>query len=188
VAKPVGAKSRGVNFWSSPCVVPTAFVAPREAFRPPAEPFVVKPSISAGGRSSAQFEPGDRDAAAELVSRIHGEGRPAMVSPFLGEAGETADIVAAVEVMRGEIAAAGEIGSMRSMRISTPIGARASGTTVPETLLPPSAPTVKVVVISGLSDGTEEDAAHAAGATGFLFKGGLYNEIGDAIVDAHLAA
>jgi DNA-binding NarL/FixJ family response regulator len=47
---------------------------------------------------------------------------------------------------------------------------------------------VKVVVISGLSDGTEEDAAHAAGATGFLFKGGLHDEIADAIVDAHLEA
>jgi DNA-binding NarL/FixJ family response regulator len=55
-------------------------------------------------------------------------------------------------------------------------------------LLRAQAPAVKVVVISGLSDGTEEDAAHAAGATGFLFKGGLYDEIGDAIVDAHLAA
>ena len=55
-------------------------------------------------------------------------------------------------------------------------------------LLRAQAPAMKVVVISGLSDGTEEDAAHAAGATGFLFKGGLYDEIGNAIVDAHLAA
>jgi two-component system response regulator DesR len=55
-------------------------------------------------------------------------------------------------------------------------------------LLRAQVPAVKVVVISGLSDGTEEDAAHAAGATGFLFKGGLHHEIGDAIVDAHLAA
>jgi DNA-binding NarL/FixJ family response regulator len=55
-------------------------------------------------------------------------------------------------------------------------------------LLRAQAPAVKVVVISGLSDGTEEDAAHAAGATGFLFKGGLHNEIGNAIVDAHRAA
>ena len=49
-------------------------------------------------------------------------------------------------------------------------------------------PAMKVVVLSGLSDGTEADAAHDAGATGFLFKGGLYDEIADAIVGAHLAA
>jgi glutathione synthase/RimK-type ligase-like ATP-grasp enzyme len=50
----------------------------------------VKPSISAGGRSSARFDPGEGDAAAELVGRIHAEGRTAMVQPFLGDEGETA--------------------------------------------------------------------------------------------------
>jgi glutathione synthase/RimK-type ligase-like ATP-grasp enzyme len=71
-------------------VVSTAFVAPGDAFSPPAEPFVVKPSVSAGGRSSARFEPDDGDAAAELVARVHAEGRTAMIQPFLGELGETA--------------------------------------------------------------------------------------------------
>ena len=47
------------------------------------------------------------------------------------------------------------------------------------------APSVKVVVISGLSGGGEATAAQEAGATGFLFKGGLHDEIADAIVDAH---
>jgi DNA-binding NarL/FixJ family response regulator len=55
-------------------------------------------------------------------------------------------------------------------------------------LLLAQAPAMKVVAISGLSDGTEEDAARAAGATCFLFKGGLHEEIADTIVDAHLAA
>jgi DNA-binding NarL/FixJ family response regulator len=55
-------------------------------------------------------------------------------------------------------------------------------------LLRAQAPAMKVVVISGLSDGTEEHAAQAAGAAGFLFKGGLHGEIADAIVHAHLAA
>jgi DNA-binding NarL/FixJ family response regulator len=50
------------------------------------------------------------------------------------------------------------------------------------------APPIKVVVISGLSDGTEAGAAHDAGAARFLLKGGLHDEIADAIVDAHLAA
>lgn len=45
---------------------------------------------------------------------------------------------------------------------------------------------IKVVVISGLSGGGEADAARAAGATRFLFKGGLHDEIADAIVAAHL--
>jgi DNA-binding NarL/FixJ family response regulator len=49
-------------------------------------------------------------------------------------------------------------------------------------------PAMKVVVLSGLSDGTEAGAAQDAGATGFLFKGGLHEEIADAIVGAHIAA
>ena len=55
-------------------------------------------------------------------------------------------------------------------------------------LLLAQAPAIKVVVISGLSDGTGASAAHEAGASRFLFKGGLHEEIADAIVDAHLAA
>jgi DNA-binding NarL/FixJ family response regulator len=55
-------------------------------------------------------------------------------------------------------------------------------------LLLAQAPSIKVVVISGLSDRTAVDAAHEAGATRFLFKGGLHEEIANAIVDAHLAA
>jgi DNA-binding NarL/FixJ family response regulator len=50
------------------------------------------------------------------------------------------------------------------------------------------APPIKVVVISGLSDGSEANAARDAGASRFLLKGGLHDEIADAIVDAHLAA
>jgi DNA-binding NarL/FixJ family response regulator len=46
---------------------------------------------------------------------------------------------------------------------------------------------IKVVVISGLSDGSEANAARDAGASRFLLKGGLHDEIADAIVAAHLA-
>jgi DNA-binding NarL/FixJ family response regulator len=45
-------------------------------------------------------------------------------------------------------------------------------------------PGLKVIAVSGLSDGTAESAALAAGATTFLFKGGLHDEIADAIVAA----
>jgi glutathione synthase/RimK-type ligase-like ATP-grasp enzyme len=70
-------------------VVATEFVPPGSALDPPAGAFVVKPAISAGGRSSARFEPGEADAARALVARIHGEGRTAMVQPYLGDVEET---------------------------------------------------------------------------------------------------
>ncbi len=63
-------------------VVATDFLEPGTRFDAPAEPFVVKPSVSAGGRSSAQFQGGD-EAAAELVRQIHRDGRVAMVQPFV---------------------------------------------------------------------------------------------------------
>jgi glutathione synthase/RimK-type ligase-like ATP-grasp enzyme len=71
-------------------VVPTRFVPPGVELEPPAEPFVVKPAISAGGRNSARFEPGEADAARALVARIHAADRTAMVQPFLGDHEETA--------------------------------------------------------------------------------------------------
>jgi glutathione synthase/RimK-type ligase-like ATP-grasp enzyme len=64
-------------------IVPTGFVEPGQAFEPPPARFVVKPAISAGGRSSARFEPTEADAARALVGRIHAEGRTAMVQPYL---------------------------------------------------------------------------------------------------------
>ncbi len=70
--------------------VPTEFVGPGRVFDPPAFPFVVKPAISAGGRSSARFEARDAGAARALVGRLHGEGRTAMIQPYLGDAIETA--------------------------------------------------------------------------------------------------
>jgi DNA-binding NarL/FixJ family response regulator len=50
------------------------------------------------------------------------------------------------------------------------------------------APPIKVIVISGLSDGSEAKAARDAGASRFLLKGGLHEEIADAIVAAYSAA
>lgn len=71
-------------------VVPTEFVAPGSPIAPPRGPFVVKPAVSAGGRSSARFEPAEADAARALAGRIHADGRTAMVQPHLGELEETA--------------------------------------------------------------------------------------------------
>jgi hypothetical protein len=63
-------------------VVATEFLEPGTPFEAPAASFVVKPSVSAGGRSSAQFQGGD-EAAAELVRQIHREGRVAMVQALV---------------------------------------------------------------------------------------------------------
>lgn len=71
-------------------IVPTRFVAPGSALDPPGQPFVVKPAVSAGGRSSARFEPDEADAAQALLARLHTEGRTAMIQPYLGELDETA--------------------------------------------------------------------------------------------------
>jgi DNA-binding NarL/FixJ family response regulator len=45
------------------------------------------------------------------------------------------------------------------------------------------APNLKVIVVSGVTSNTTRDDALAAGARAFLFKGGLYGEIADTIVD-----
>lgn len=71
-------------------VVPTAFLEPGAELEPQDGPFVVKPSISAGGRSSARFDAGDLAPARELAAQIHAAGGTAMVQPFLGDAEETA--------------------------------------------------------------------------------------------------
>jgi len=70
-------------------IVPTEFVAPGGEPELPEAPFVVKPAISAGGRSSARFDPADADAARALVARIHAQGRTAMIQPDLGDVEET---------------------------------------------------------------------------------------------------
>ena len=43
-------------------------------------------------------------------------------------------------------------------------------------------PALRVIVISGMTGDTVVDRAASAGACGFLFKGGLYGEIADAIL------
>jgi glutathione synthase/RimK-type ligase-like ATP-grasp enzyme len=69
-------------------VVSTFFVEPGQTLEAPAAPFVVKPAISAGGRRSARFEPGELDSAQALAARIHADGGTAMVQPHLGDVDE----------------------------------------------------------------------------------------------------
>ncbi len=76
-------------------VVPTTWIVPGETFVEPDGRFVVKPSVSAGARDTAAYEPGD-PAAAALVADLHARGRTVMVQPYqeaVEEAGETAVLV-----------------------------------------------------------------------------------------------
>jgi glutathione synthase/RimK-type ligase-like ATP-grasp enzyme len=74
-------------------VVPTCVLEPGGPIDLPEPPLVVKPAVSAGGRSSGRFGPSELAAARELLGRIHAEGRTALAQPFQPEAearGETA--------------------------------------------------------------------------------------------------
>jgi hypothetical protein len=64
-------------------VVDTVFVDPGD--RPPAleGEVVVKPAISAGARDTGRFGPATHAEARALVARLAGEGRTAMVQPYL---------------------------------------------------------------------------------------------------------
>lgn len=72
-------------------VVPTAFVAPGEAFSVPSYEHVVKPTVSAGARDTARFAAGE-DSSAHAAALLDA-GRTVMVQPYqsaVDEAGETA--------------------------------------------------------------------------------------------------
>ncbi len=74
-------------------VVPTAYVAPGEALRPPPGEYVVKPTISVGSRDTGRYTAADGARAQALVARLHSAGRTAMVQPYLNAVdtyGETA--------------------------------------------------------------------------------------------------
>jgi glutathione synthase/RimK-type ligase-like ATP-grasp enzyme len=72
-------------------VVPTTWVAPGEAYAPPAGEHVVKPTVSAGAADTARYAPGEDSSP--HVRRLQEQGRTAMVQPYLAavdEVGETA--------------------------------------------------------------------------------------------------
>ncbi len=64
-------------------VIPTTWVAPGEAWRPPQDvEFVVKPAISAGGRAAARYRGADERALAH-VRALHNEGQTVMIQDYL---------------------------------------------------------------------------------------------------------
>ena len=73
-------------------VVPTTYLKPGAVFSPPDEPFVIKPTVSAGSIDTARYA-ADDVTAADLVAKIHASGRTVMVQPYLDavdDDGETA--------------------------------------------------------------------------------------------------
>jgi hypothetical protein len=64
-------------------VVSTAYVGPGDPIPALEGEVVVKPTISAGARDTGRFGPAAHDAARALIARLQGEGRVAMVQPYL---------------------------------------------------------------------------------------------------------
>ncbi len=62
-------------------VVETTWLVPGDVFTPPAGPYVVKPTVSAGARDTAAYD-GGADATAH-VQRLLAAGRPVMLQPYL---------------------------------------------------------------------------------------------------------
>jgi hypothetical protein len=82
-------------------VVPTVFVEPGDPTPPLEGEVVVKPTVSAGGRDTGRFRPAAYEEARALLERLSGDGRTAMVQPYLGavdDRGETALVFIAGEL------------------------------------------------------------------------------------------
>ncbi len=89
-------------------VVPTTWLAPGERFIPPAGPFVVKPTVSAGARDTARYDE-PSPAAARHAEQLLAAGRPVMVQPYLDGVdteGETAVLLFEGQVSHGACKAA----------------------------------------------------------------------------------
>ncbi|WP_158889979.1 hypothetical protein [Amycolatopsis anabasis] len=73
--------------------VPTELVEPGAAARWPDREFVLKPSIGVGSIGAARFAPGEADAAAAHLARLHDAGQTALLQPYqsaVDSSGETA--------------------------------------------------------------------------------------------------
>src|SRR5688572_20664223 len=64
-------------------IVPTEWVVDAEGWAPPPYEFVVKPSISAGGRQTARYQPEERSPAAAHVRQLVDQGQTVMVQPYM---------------------------------------------------------------------------------------------------------
>ena len=80
--------------------VPTTYVPPGVPLRPPGADYVVKPTVSGSAADTGRFADPADPAAAELVARLHAQGRTAMVQPYLP--GIEADGETSLVVLGGE--------------------------------------------------------------------------------------
>jgi len=70
-------ESRGVP------IVATEWLVDAERWKPPTYEFVVKPSISAGGRQTARYQPDEAPLAVAHVRQLLGCGHTVMVQPYM---------------------------------------------------------------------------------------------------------
>lgn len=75
-------KTHQIDLASVVAVIPTTWVGPGQPWSPPAHEFVVKPAVSAGGRSTVRYGGGDL-AALPHVESLHAIGQTVMVQPYL---------------------------------------------------------------------------------------------------------
>ena len=64
-------------------IVPTEWVVDAERWKPPPYEFVVKPSVSAGGRQTARYQPDQAREAGSHVRRLRDCGQTVMVQPYV---------------------------------------------------------------------------------------------------------
>lgn len=64
-------------------IVPTEWVVDAERWTPPPAEFVVKPSISAGGRETARYQPEEATLALAHVRRLCDCGQTVMIQPYI---------------------------------------------------------------------------------------------------------
>lgn len=63
-------------------IIPTRWVPPGQPWAPPGNDYVIKPAVSAGGRSTARYHD-DGPAARAHVDSLHGVGQTVMVQPYV---------------------------------------------------------------------------------------------------------
>jgi glutathione synthase/RimK-type ligase-like ATP-grasp enzyme len=74
-------------------VVPTTWARPGQTWEPPADDYVIKPTVASGSLGAARYQAGSRDAADAHVRRLHQAGQTVIIQPYQGSVdvgGETA--------------------------------------------------------------------------------------------------
>ena len=91
-------------------VVPTDWVTDESQWTPPSYEFVVKPSVSGGGRETARYEPDEGGVARRHARRLLDTGRAVMVQPYV----QTVDVEGEAKLVyiNGEFSHAARVGAL----------------------------------------------------------------------------